>query len=267
MSLRQRVSSYCLAVWLALPSLGAPVALGQKPPTEPGVASGAQINAQPASQPLTPLAPELQGDLFAARQRYLEAIDAYHRAPQDNAVVANKIGVAYHHMFDLVDAKKYYVRAIQLNPNYPEAINNLGSIYQAEKNYHQAQRLYRKAIKLNPNSPLFYSNLGTSYFFQGNAKKGAEAFRQAFALDPHVFETGSAAKIEQPSSTKDMAIVNYTLAKTYAQAGDNERALAYLRKAFGEGFNDKKKLMTDREFASVRETPEFLQLISSERMQ
>ena len=120
---------------------------------------------------------------------------------------------------------------------------------------------------MNPNSPLFYSNLGTAYFFQGNARKGAEAYRQAFALDPEVFETHNAAKIEESSSSKDLAVVNYCLAKTYAQAGDNERALAYLRKALGEGFNDRKRLMSDREFASVRETPEFLQLLSSERMQ
>jgi tetratricopeptide (TPR) repeat protein len=177
------------------------------------------------------------------------------------------MGVAYHHMFDLNDAKKYYVLAIKIKPNYAEAINNLASIYEAEKNYRQAERLYRKAIRLSPNSPLFYSNLGTSYFFQGNTKKGADAYRQAFALDPHVFDGSNAARIEQASSPKDLAIVNYTLAKTYAQAGDTERALAYLRKAFGEGFNDKKKLMTDREFATLRETPEFMQLVSQERMQ
>jgi tetratricopeptide (TPR) repeat protein len=234
----------------------------QKPP------AATNPDDPPASlQPVTPVSPELQGDLFAARQHYVEAIEAYGRAPQDNPVILDKMGVAYHHMFDLNDAKKYYVLAIKIKPNYAEAINNLASIYEAEKNYRQAQRLYRKAIRLSPNSPLFYSNLGTAYFFQGNTKKGADAYRQAFALDPHVFDGSNAARIEQASSPKDLAIVNYTLAKTYAQAGDTERALAYLRKAFGEGFNDKKKLMTDREFATLRETPEFMQLVSQERMQ
>jgi tetratricopeptide (TPR) repeat protein len=268
MSLRQHLSRCCLALSLSLsslvfPSLASPAALCQTPPANE--ASG--TTPPPTPHPTQTIDPELQGDLLVARQRYLEAIAAYRRVSPESALVVNKIGVAYHHMFDLADAKKCYLRAIKLRPDYPEALNNLGSIYQAEKNYHAAQRFYRKAIKLSPNSPLFYSNLGTSYFFQGNAKKGAEAYRQAFAIDPHVFETGNAARIEQASSTRDLAIVNYTLAKTYAQAGDNQRALAYLRKALNQGFNDKKRLLGDREFASVRDTPEFLQLISSERMQ
>ena len=267
MSLRQRMSSCCFAVSLVLPYIATPAILCQKPPAAANASTNTNDDRQPGLQPTPQVSPELQGDLLAARKRYLEAIAAYQLAPQDSAIIANKIGVAYHHMFDLTDAKKYYMRALQLKPNYAEAINNLASIYEAEKNYKQAERLYRKAIKLNPNSPLFYSNLGTSYFFEGNAKKGAEAYRRAFELDPNVFEAGSAARIEQASSSKDLAIVNYTLAKTYAQAGDTERALAYLRKALGEGFNDKKKLMTDREFASLRETPEFMQLISQDRMQ
>ena len=209
----------------------------------------------------------MQGDLLAARKRYLDAIDAYRKGPQDSAVIANKIGVAYHHMFDVLDARKSYERAIKLNPKYAEAINNLGAIYHSEKNYKQAEKLYRKAIKLNPNSPLFYSNLGTAYFFEGNTKKGAEAYRQAFALDPEVFERGAGSKIEESSTVKDMAQVNSVLAKTYAQAGMNDLALNYLRKALGEGFNDRRRLMNDREFASVRETPEFLQLLSIQRSQ
>jgi tetratricopeptide (TPR) repeat protein len=245
-------------------SLSLPLAVCQTQPVE--------VNFPAAQHPYAPVAavqlsPEVQGDLLCARQRYLDGIKAYLQAPQDSAVVANKIGVAYHHMFDIVDARKYYERAIKLDPKFAEPVNNLGATYHAEKDYKQAERLYRKAIKLQPHSAAFYSNLGTAYFFERNVKKGSEAFRQAFAIDPEVFERGSAARIEESSSTKDLANVNYTLAKTYAQAGMNERALAYLRKAVGEGFNDRKHLMNDPELAAVRETPEFAQLLSIQRGQ
>jgi tetratricopeptide (TPR) repeat protein len=225
---------------------------------------GAVVQVSTVRQPenLSQLSPELQGDLLVARQRYLDAIAAYHDAPQDSAVVANKIGVAYHHLFDLNDAKIYYQRALKLDPGYAQAVNNLGAIYHAEKNYKQAERLYRKAIKLNPKSPLFYSNLGTAYFFEGKVKKGADAYRQAFALDPNVFEHSTGSKVEEISSTKGMAEVNYALAKNYAMAGMNDRAMNYLRKALSEGFNDRKKLMNDPELASLRETPEFVQILS-----
>lgn len=262
MSLRQRISCSCLGAVLALPSIVPLPATCQTQPTTVEFTS-----VRPPDHPIVPVSPEMQGDLLTVRGRYLDAIEAYRKAPQDSAVVANKIGVAYHHMFDLIDAKKSYERAIQLDPHYAQPYNNLGAIYHAEKDYRKAQHYYKKAIKLNPKSPLFYSNLGTSYFLEGNVKKGAEQYAQAFALDPQVFEHNSATRVEEASSSRDLAAANYVLAKTYAQAGDNDRALAYLRKALAEGFSDRKKLMTDRELASLRETPEFQALLSSQRTQ
>ncbi len=261
MSLRQHLCRHILSLTLTLPSGILPIAVCQITPVS-GNPSG---NQQASTQSRPPLSAELRGDLFVARRQYLDAIAAYEKAPQDSAVIANKIGVCYHHMFDTVDARKNYQRAIRLNSHYAEAINNLGAIYHSEKNYREAQRLYKRAIKLNPNSPLFYTNLGTSYFFEGNSRKGAEAYSKAYALDPQVFEQNNVARIEEASSTKDLASVNYVLAKTYAQAGRNDRALLYLRKAIAEGFSDRKRLMNDRELASLRDTPEFAQILSLQR--
>ncbi len=261
MTLCQQVSCFCITIALTIPA-AIPTAISQSSPLP--------VNYNPTpSSPAAPVkvSPELQGDLLVARQRYLDAIAAYRQVPEESAVIANKIGVAYHHMFDMTDARRYYERAIKLDPKCAEAYNNLGATYHAAKDYRQAERLYRKAIKLEPKNAAFYNNLGTAYFFQKNVKKGTEAYRQAFALDPEVFERGSSNKIEESSTTKDMAAVNYTLAKTYAQAGMNDRALAYLRKAIGEGFNDRKKLLTDPELAAVRETPEFAQLLNIQRAQ
>jgi tetratricopeptide (TPR) repeat protein len=260
MTLGSRMFCWCsLAV---LPVLVVPSSRCQSAPsTVPSTVEVSEVR-QPAPLPKIQLSPEMQGDLLTVHQHYLDAIAAYKEAPQDSAAVANKIGVAYHHMFDLNDAKLYYERAIKLDPTYAQAVNNLAAIYHSEKDYKKAERLYRKAIKLNPNSPMFYSNLGTAYFFEGNAKKGAEAYSQAFALDPNVFDHAGTSKIEELSSSKDLAAVNYELARTYAKAGMSDRALACLRKALGEGFNDRRKLMNDPELASLRETPEFLQLMS-----
>jgi len=260
---RQCVSCGTVFIALAYPAIPLSVAVSQ---TLPVPVSFTPAHSAEAQAPIE-VSPEMRGDLLVARQRYLDAIQAYRQAPQDSAVIANKIGVAYHHMFDIVDARKNYERAIKLDPRYPEAINNLGATYHSEKDYKQAERYYRQAIKLSPNSALFYSNLGTAFFFDHKAKKGTAAYRQAFAIDPEVFERGSASRIEEGSTARDMAIVNYILAKTYAQAGMNDRALACLRKALGEGFNDRRKLMNDPELASVRETPEFAQLLNSQRAQ
>jgi hypothetical protein len=42
-----------------------------------------------------------------------------------------------------------------------------------------------------------------------------------------------------------------------------ERAIEYLRKALDAGFKDSKRLMQDQEFAAIRQTTEFEQLVAT----
>ena len=48
----------------------------------------------------------------------------------------------------------------------------------------------------------------------------------------------------------------------YAQAGDIDHSLEYLRKAMEEGYKDIKKVYTDSEFASLREDKRFSELMA-----
>jgi hypothetical protein len=62
----------------------------------------------------------------------------------------------------------------------------------------------------------------------------------------------------------ERARFHYYLAKTYAQAGYAERALQYILMALEEGFKERDKLMEDPEFAKLRETVEFKELMATE---
>ena len=230
-------------------------------------ASGVEANAQEKPSPvlssLDTLSPEMRGDLFMIHHQYLDAIDAYRKAPRDSAVVWNKLGIAYHHMFAFDQAKIDYEQALHLNPRYGEALNNLAAVYYAEKDYKRAEKLYRRALRLMPNSATAYNNLGTAYFADGKTKQGAEAYRTAFSLDPQVFSGDPLQTISEASSSEERARVDYCLAELYAQAGMKDKAIEYLRKALDAGFNDSKRLMQDQEFASIRKTPEFEQLVAA----
>ena len=85
--------------------------------------------------PAPPLTPERRGDILMARKMYREAVETYRQAPLDSPVIWNKIGIAYHQMMQLDNAKKHYERAVKMNPKYSEAINNLGTVYYAKKSY------------------------------------------------------------------------------------------------------------------------------------
>jgi tetratricopeptide (TPR) repeat protein len=215
--------------------------------------------------PRPTLTPEMRGDIFMARKMYREAIDMYKECDPKSAVIANKIGIAYHQMLQLDIARKQYERAMKLNKQYSEAINNLGTVWYAKKNYRKATGLYKKALKLSPQSASIYSNLGTALFARKKYQEAVDAYRQALALDPEVFERRSShGVLLQERSVEERAKFHFFLSKTYAQAGVFDRALLYMRKALEEGFKDRDRFVKDPEFAALQENAEFLTLLKTE---
>jgi tetratricopeptide (TPR) repeat protein len=214
---------------------------------------------QPSVSPV--LSPETQGDLLMVRGSYAAALQAYQLGSLQSAAICNKIGMAYHHLFALEEARKHYLMAIHLNPHYAEALNNLAAVYHGEHNYKQAEKTYKQSLKYAPNSALTYKNLGTAYVSDEKYKLGGQAFQKALTLNPSVFDTRQSQAIEDAGSRAQGADVSYYLAKTYATAGNNEQALLFLRKALAAGFSDRRRLIEDKDFAGLRGTPEFQQLM------
>lgn len=217
------------------------------------------------TQPQAKITPETRGDIFMARKMYREAIGAYEEGPKSDAILLNKTGIAYHQMLDLRTARKYYQLATKANPHYAEAINNLGTVYYASKSYRRAITQYKKALRYSPESASIYSNLGTAYFARKNYKEASLAYEKALSLDPEVFENhNTTGVLLQERSVEERAKFHYYLAKTYAKAGLNDRALLYMRKCIEEGFKDKKKFQEDPEFAKMKDLPEFKELLALE---
>jgi tetratricopeptide (TPR) repeat protein len=220
----------------------------------------------PADFNIASLPPETQGDLMMVHQRYLAAIEAYQRGPHDSPVLWNKLGIAYQHMYALDFAKLQYEKALSLSPKYPEALNNLGTVFYGEKDYRKAENYYKKAIHLKPDCASFHSNLGTAYFAEHKYKQGLVEYQRAFAIDPEVFIRESMERIAELGPMEEQAQLNYTLAKLYAKAGNIDAAIKYLRAALIDGFDDRKKLMADKELAALRETEQFHVLMTEEHL-
>jgi tetratricopeptide (TPR) repeat protein len=229
-------------------------------PPSPNAAM-AQESSPSRGSTLASLPPEEQGDLLMARGSYAAALQAYQHGSLQSAVIWNKMGIAYHHLFALEQARKDYQKALTLNPRYAEALNNLAAVYHGEHNYRQAERTYKKALKYAPNSAVTYGNLGTAYLSDQKYKQGAEAYQKAIKLDPSVFDTTRSQFIDDGGSRGQRASVNYYLAKTFAAAGNNQQALICLHKALDAGFKDRRRLLEDKEFEQLRGMPEFQQII------
>ncbi|HEY0796150.1 MAG TPA: tetratricopeptide repeat protein [Acidisarcina sp.] len=227
-----------------------------------------QNPAKPASLDSAPerqrSEPEELGDLYVVRHRYLDAVSAYQAIAGNSPIIWNKLGIAYQHLFNIQAARGCYEHSLSLDPRYPEALNNFGTVLYAERNYSGAARYYNRALKLSPHSAAIYANLGTAHFAKGDYKRGAKAYREAFHIDPGVFDEESSNKIQEPGSREARAMLSFHLAKFYAGARMNDRALQCLRDALDNGFRDKKRLMADEELAELRETQGFRQLLSDQ---
>jgi tetratricopeptide (TPR) repeat protein len=211
------------------------------------------------------LTAEQRADILMARKMYREAVDVYREGPLDSAIIWNKIGIAYHQMLQMNEARKNYEKAIKLNPKYAEAINNLGTVFYARKSYRRAISQYNRALKLTPNSASIYSNLGTAQFARKKYEEASISYQKALSLDPEVFEHRSAyGTLLQERTVSEKARFHYYLAKTYANAGNVARAIQYIRMALEEGFKERQKLMEEPDFAKLRETAEFKELMATE---
>lgn len=205
---------------------------------------------------------ELKGDTLMARGQFSAALREYLRETNQSAVLLNKIGLAYHHLLAFDQARRYYQQALAINPKFPEALNNLGAIYYGDRNFAQAERIYRQALDYKPDHATILANLGAAYFADNKYGLGMEAYQKAVALDPNVLHTDARQSMVEGSSTREQAVArDYTLAKICAASGKISQAINYLRMALENGFHDRKRLMKERVFASLRSTPEFHQLM------
>jgi tetratricopeptide (TPR) repeat protein len=255
---------FCLVVCLATP-VGLMADEGQQtaPPPAPE-----RTTPQASSLPDLSGSPEQleeRGDLLRAEKRYLDAIDFYKAAiaKQPTALLWNKEGMAYLLMQRPVEATKCFDHAIKTDKHAAEGYNNRGYMEFTKKNYNKAIRYYQKALSIHPTDAVFHYNMASAYFAMHNYKIAAQEYRAAYLLDPDIFQRVSRIGVmAQSTSPEDRAAFSFMVARMYAQAGDVDHSLEYLRKAMEEGYKDVKKVYTEPEFATLREDKRFAELMA-----
>jgi tetratricopeptide (TPR) repeat protein len=209
---------------------------------------------------------EQMGDLYMVRKQFREAAEQFKKlADRDprNPVYLNKLGIALHQQAALGLALKYYERAVKADPRYADAENNVGTIWYQRKKFEKAIKAYQKAIAMRDDMAVLYSNLGYAYFGEKKYEEAILSFRRALALDPQLFEhNGSrSGSILQDRSVEDRGRFDYLLAKSYAEAGDLDRCIHYLRKAKDEGYKNLADIKKDPAFGAALKDPAVQELL------
>ncbi len=94
--------------------------------------------------------------LPAARQAVL-------LAPRDPAALAT-MGWSMYALGDMQEAERFYLRALQANPDYALAHLHLGQVYLQENQYQLAYQHLRKALDLSANQPEIQSSWRSACF-------------------------------------------------------------------------------------------------------
>ncbi len=271
--IRMAFPAVVLFLALSVPSPGQTFVETPGTPVAPrAVQSQAQTPAQsPADSSVIVVKPGLTeeqlADLYMARKDYREAANSYKRLADQNPrnpVYLNKLGIALHQQAALGAALKYYQRASKVDPTYADAQNNIGTIWYQRKKFGRAIKAYQQAINIRSDMAVLHSNLGYAYFGDKKYQEAISSFRQALALDPQLFEHSSSrsGSILQDRSVNDRGRFYFLLAKSFAEAGNLERCVIYLRKAKDEGYKDLSAVKSDPSFAAVLKDPTVQEVIA-----
>ena len=256
---------YSLLLTVSLVFLLVSAARAQQVPAKAAPAgSAASASSTPSTPPkLTPRqVAEMRADLLMAQKEFSEAITAYKRVlktdPND-AVLLDKIGVAYQEMLKLGDAEKYYKKSAKADKTFASALNNIGTVEYEKKHYGKSVKFYKKALKIRSDMATVYTNLGYAYFEEKKYPDAILAFRQALVLDPTIFyRQGEGGAIVQQRSTTDPGLFYYYVAKSYALGGDAEHAAHFLKLARDDGYKG---------FTAAEKDPAFAKVIKDPRVQ
>ena len=111
------------------------------------------------------------------------------------------------------EARDVLEYALEMNPAYLPAMNNLSEVYQQLGEHDLQLKNCLLVVNQDPKSALAFNNLGTAFVDMGMFEEAKHAFETCLLLDPSSFEAG------------------FNLAKIASREGDSYRALQYFEKA------------------------------------
>ncbi len=145
------------------------------------------LNSYPNS--LTVL--NIYGASLMAQGNMKESLSIFTRALQLNPNFPDAYinrGNALQGLGKLEKALNDYNKAIQLNPRNAKAYSNRGNIFKGMGRQAEAVKNYSKAIKLNPDYAMAHSNLGITFQEMGQLDQALKSFENALKIEPNYAE-------------------------------------------------------------------------------
>ena len=124
-------------------------------------------------------------DLYR-KQQYSEAVTAFRNALDlnpDFAEAWNNIGQVYGDQGNTEEWLRALNKAIHLDPSNGYAFNNLGIYHYNRGEYQKALECFQKSTKLEPKMAIAWNNLGNAHYHVGDISAALENFQKSVSLD------------------------------------------------------------------------------------
>ena len=195
--------------------------------------------------------------------------------------ILNSLGLAYLNQSELGEAEECFRKSIGLTAS---SYFHLGLSLHWQGKYDEAITYLLHAVDLMPEQPVYWDMAGNAWLELGDLEHAREAFRHAIALDPKYppaqYDLGvvlSRMKGMEDEAKKQFALAisldetyplpYYAIACLYALEGNRKLALEHLRKAVDLGFTNRGHADTDTDLDSLRDDPEFLDIMEKMSLQ
>jgi tetratricopeptide (TPR) repeat protein len=119
-----------------------------------------------------------------ARRDFERALKLHASYPGTIPNCWNNLGLLSARAGDTDLAIQDFLRALEIDPQHPIALLNLGVAYRQKKDWPQAQKILERALALAPDDPEVNYNLGMVFAQQNDAERASQYLQKAIAFRP-----------------------------------------------------------------------------------
>lgn len=120
----------------------------------------------------------------------------------ESAVYHNNLAIAYLGLDDRASAETHLKEALRIVPEYPEAINNYGTLLASTGRHKEAFELFSKAVKLAPSLTDARLNLAVSLERKGEYRNAVQEYEEYMRLVSADSAGGIAGTMEEEMSAE-----------------------------------------------------------------
>jgi tetratricopeptide (TPR) repeat protein len=207
---------------------------------------------------------EEKGDLDRLHKDYESAVSHYESALRINTKspdLYNKMGIAELQLNERALSRKYFIRALNYNPQFFAALNNLGVLDLLDRRYKASISYLKQALALDETNAHTHLNLANAWMGLGNIDYAMTEYSRALELDADVLSTSPEGVVAQVSTPEQRARISFLIAKSYMKRGNLDGALEYLRRAKEGHYPEMSSVYKDPVFTPLWDDPRLAKIV------